>query len=392
MRTCLKCIKYVFCAVCVYVMLLMLVFLIPDKAIQSHRDDALAYLSQEGEYPKMFFESANARLDNVTDRIMLEKTMPESENVLISAMNPGYARYWHGYLAVLRPLLLVFDYFEIRFLGYSISALLLFLLFGLLLKHEGWGVAMVFAASTILVRFLVVPVSLQFSSCFYIMMLFCIWLLMKRDKILSAKLQLAVPFTIAGSIVNFMDFLTAPIITLGVPLTICILIRMRNEKNSWKSNAAEVLKNSCFWVLGYGLTWVLKWLCATIFLKTNVFADAFQAIFFRVEGNQEYPVNRIMAIGKNLFFLMGTEGIKILFPILLITLVGFLVMVWKLRKKAVELLPLIVTACMPYVWYFVLANHSYIHGFFTYRAQMVTLFSGGTMMILLWEWKKSERP
>ena len=127
-------------------------------------------------------------------------------------------------------------------------------------------------------------------------------------------------------------------------------------------------------------------------MKTNVFADAFQAIFFRVEGNQEYPVNRIMAIGKNLFFLMGTEGIKILFPILLITLVGFLVMVWKLRKKAVELLPLIVTACMPYVWYFVLANHSYIHGFFTYRAQMVTLFSGGTMMILLWEWKKSERP
>lgn len=392
MKICLKCIKYVFCAVCVYVMLLTLVFLIPDRAIQSHREDALAYLEQEGEYPKMFFESVSARLDNVTDRIMLEKTMPESENVLISAMNPGYARYWHGYLTILRPLLLVFDYFEIRFLGYSISALLLFWLFGLLLKYEGWGIGMVFAAATILVRFLVVPVSLQFSSCFYIMMLFCIWLVTKREKIISGELQLAVPFTVVGSIVNFMDFLTAPLITLGVPLALCILIRMRNEKHSWKSNVAEVFKNSCFWVLGYGLTWALKWFFATIFLQTNVFADAFQAIFFRVEGNQEYPVNRIMAIGKNLFFLMGTDGIKILFPILSITLICFIAMVWKFRKQAIRLLPLALIACMPYVWYFVLANHSYIHGFFTYRAQMVTLFSGGTMMILLWEWKKSERP
>ena len=181
MKMCLKCIKYILCAVCCYVLLLTLVFLIPDKGIQGHREEALSYIEEEGEYPKPFFESASARLDNVTDHIMIQKTQPESENVLISAMNPTYARYWHGYLVFLRPLLLFFDYFQIRFLGYCVSTTLLFLLFGLVLKHEGWGVSMALAASAILVRFIVVPVSLQFASSFNVMLIFCIWVLWKRE-------------------------------------------------------------------------------------------------------------------------------------------------------------------------------------------------------------------
>lgn len=387
MKMCLKCIKCILCAVCCYVLLLTLVFLIPDKGIQGHREEALSYIEEEGEYPKPFFESASARLDNVTDHIMIQKTQPESENVLISAMNPAYARYWHGYLVFLRPLLLFFDYFQIRFLGYCVSTTLLFLLFGLVLKHEGWGVSMALAASAILVRFIVVPVSLQFASSFNVMLIVCIWVLWKREKIKSGEIQLAVPFAIAGSVVNFLDFLTAPLVTLGVPLVLCILILMKSGKNSWKSNVAEVIKDSFYWVLGYGLTWFSKWFCATLILKNNIFLDAFRTILFRVDGNQEYPVNRIMAIGKNIFFLMGTDGIKILFPILAALLICFIVMMWKYRTKAVELLPLLLIACMPYVWYFVLANHSGIHGFFTYRVQMITVFAGGVMLDLLWKWR-----
>ena len=168
---------------------------------------------------------------------------------------------------------------------------------------------------------------------------------------------------------------------------LCILILMKSGKNSWKSNVAEVIKDSFYWVLGYGLTWFSKWFCATLILKNNIFLDAFRTILFRVDGNQEYPANRIMAIGKNIFFLMGTDGIKILFPILSALLICFIIMMWKYRAKAVELLPLLLIACMPYVWYFVLANHSGIHGFFTYRVQMITVFAGGVMLDLLWKWR-----
>ncbi|MGI5947995.1 MAG: hypothetical protein ACOX8K_11460 [Lachnospiraceae bacterium] len=387
MKTCLKTIKYVAGAVCLYVLLLMLVFLIPDKGIESHRTEAMNYIDEEGEYPKPFFDSASARLDNVTDRIMIGKTVPESDNLLIAAMNPGYARYWHGYLVFLRPLLLFFDYFEIRFLGYCISTMLVFVVFGLLMKQEGWGVSIAFAVSMVLTRFIVVPVSLQFSSCFNIMLLFCIWLLRRKDKIQSGECQLAVPFAIIGSVVNFMDFLTAPVTALGVPLAICTLIRMKNEKNSWKNNTAEVIKNSCFWVFGYGFTWFSKWFFATIFLKKNIFAEALSAILLRTDRNTEYSSGRILAIGKNIFFLMGTDGIKILFPIFSILLIWFVILIWKFRKRAAELLPFILIACMPYVWYFALANHSYIHGFFTYRSQIATVFSGGIMLELLWKWK-----
>lgn len=391
MRECLNCLKCIFLMVCLYIVLLILIFLIPDKGIQVHRDEAISYINEVGYYPNIFFGSSSAKMDNLTDSVMLQLTEPGAENPFISAMVPGYARYWHGYLVFLRPLLWIFDYFQIRFLGYFLSTMLLAVLFGLLLKRLGWGVSIAFAVSIVLVRFTVVPVSLQFSSCFNIMMVFSIWLLHKLDKISVEELHLAVPFAIVGSVVNFVDFLTAPLVTLGIPLAIYISEKIKANARLWKNHVFDVFRLSFFWGLGYGITWILKWLCATVFLKENILADAYKSILFRVDGNQEYPVNRILTIGKNIFYVMGSDGIKVLFPALAFMIIALLIMFWKAGKKAAALLPLMLIVCMPYVWYFILANHSYIHGYFTYRVQIVSLFAGGVMLCFLWEWERKRK-
>ena len=88
---------------------------------------------------------------------------------------------------------------------------------------------------------------------------------------------------------------------------------------------------------------------------------------------------------------MGSDGIKVLFPVLALLIIVLFIMIWKTGKKALALLPLMLIACIPYVWYFILANHSWIHGYFTYRVQIVTLFAGGVMLCFLWGWRRERR-
>lgn len=63
-----------FLMVCLYTVLLMLIFLIPDKGIQVHRDEAIGYINKVGYYPNIFFDSSSAKMDNLTDEVMLQIT------------------------------------------------------------------------------------------------------------------------------------------------------------------------------------------------------------------------------------------------------------------------------------------------------------------------------
>ena len=44
------------------------------------------------------------------------------------------------------------------------------------------------------------------------------------------------------------------------------------------------------------------------------------------------------------------------------------------RGRILACLPMLMVAAYPYLWYLVLANHSQIHFWYTYRAQLVTMF------------------
>lgn len=58
-------------------------------------------------------------MDNFTDGIMISQASAARErNVLRQALEvQGYTYYWHGYIIILRPLLLLFDYAQIRVLN-----------------------------------------------------------------------------------------------------------------------------------------------------------------------------------------------------------------------------------------------------------------------------------
>ncbi|HGB4051199.1 TPA: hypothetical protein ACIVF2_004493, partial [Salmonella enterica subsp. enterica serovar 16:l,v:-] len=90
-------------------------------------------------------------------------------------------------------------------------------------------------------------------------------------------------FFILGSVINFIDLLTAPVASLSIPLIIIILF-LYEGKATFISSIKTTILSSISWGLGYGLTWVAKWLIASVILGQNVFLNAIQSMFFRTVG------------------------------------------------------------------------------------------------------------
>jgi len=82
-----------------------------------------------------------------------------------------YYQYWHGYQVIIRPLLSLFSYPMIRVLnGILQTVLLLFLC--LLMRRNGLGrYILPYIASVLMLMPLALAMSLQFSSCYYILTL-----------------------------------------------------------------------------------------------------------------------------------------------------------------------------------------------------------------------------
>ena len=375
-----RCMLLILCLSILYVLLMMMAYVIPDSAIMENRNSGIQYLDSEGERPLLIFRSASSMMDNFTDKLMLTRSVNEQEMRLISrAMFPNYARYWNGYQVLLRPLLMVANYSQIRTLINAVCIFLLIAVFCQIRKSINTWIASAFVLSMLLVRFIVVSVSMQYASCFIIMMIAMIVMLRGLDKGMS-ETKLCLLFTVVGSVTNFVDLLTVPAITVGVPAVAFVAWHMENGGFSWKKQFMSLVRIAFYWLMGYGITWALKWLYATLILGKNIFAQAMEQMAFRTNGTERYPGNRILAIKQNLYceeYLY--QIIKLFSGVLIIEIVVDFALHRSVKKmgwlKGISLLVLL--AGMPYVWYMVLGNHSLLHNWFTYRLQIVTAFGLG---------------
>jgi hypothetical protein len=127
-------------------------------------------------------------------------------------------------------------------------------------------------------------------------------------------------------------------------------------------------------VLGYGLTWAFKWVIGSVILGRNVIADAIGTIFYRTGADG------IEASGRGEALLLNLEK---MFPKGAIAVLALLALIWLIFVvlKRVDLgsvkkvWPVLIIAAYPFVWLMVLANHSQIHAYFTYRTLEPLLFA-----------------
>lgn len=381
-------------------------FAIPTSFIKKNVIESATQIKEEGLWFKPFGFFL-FQIDNMTDCLMMNICVSADENNKIKAammaefaqpLNGGityhemanttlmaaekgrqfikehneYSRYWHGYQIILRPLLCIFNYKQIRIINYiALFSLFSFVLI-LLYRNAGKAASLSFLATMVVTNAFIIPLALQFSTCFYIAFLSMIALLSKPD-IIKNKSKSAVTFFIIGAITSFMDFLTTPILTLGLPLAAAMMADNKGKNASTRNITA----NSMAWFGGYASLWASKWIVASIVTGENMVAGALANAQYRMGGTIVFG-GKLMSFGQFFSKITESQQYKTLFVLLVIVAaLAIVAAAFLLYRKRAYLKPygwLLVIAAMPALWFIVLKNHSIQHIFYTWRDWILTIW------------------
>ena len=185
-----------------------------------------------------------------------------------------YARYWHGYLVLLKPLFMFMDLG-----GTYVLNLILFLVstvaIGYLMNKRLGNYWRAYLLLVIVMHPINIIQSYQLSSVFYAMQLTMFLLLLKNTKKEEDILSI---FVLDGIVLAFLDFLTYPLVAFAVPALTAYLLR---KKSCIKENLCAMIGRGFAFGLGYAGMWAMKWIFASVFTTQNVILDAIDSILHR---------------------------------------------------------------------------------------------------------------
>ncbi len=118
-----------------------------------------------------------------------------------------YARYWHGYLILLRPLLTIFNYQTIRILFTVIINVLAIIFLYCLYKKGDIFLTFLIAIGLITFSYYIVGLSMQYFAVTVIFLISSIL-------ILTGKKATGEMFFIIGGLTAFFDLFSSPLLTL----------------------------------------------------------------------------------------------------------------------------------------------------------------------------------
>ena len=307
-----------------------------------------------------------------------------------------YLRYWHGSAGIARLLHIFMTVKQIYILNAVIILLLIGVLTFLFIRNRAYDIAAGMWIGLIATSSWFVPLSLEYTWVYIIMLAvtLAVYLLALKGNYTACTY-----IVFAGAMIcNFLDFLTAETLTLTLPLLVMMRVYLNNDKavitgqgfakKLFNRDNVRLIVCALCWAAGYALTWVSKWIISAAVLHENVMPYVTEHISERLGG--EVPGDSISSFG--LLFGAIRRNVFSLFPIgygapgavaAVVILVGMAYVAFVYRKKGPDIRQIAfyaVIGLVPYIRYLVLHNHSYIHRFFTCRAQMVTVMA--TVLII----------
>lgn len=405
-NTIVKCAIILVASVILGFQLLCLSEILPTgERTENNMKESAVIFKDEGSYPKTASKHSPAVLDNFTDALILltsadkgdenlsvKQNMINSRYPIISEdiLNPritfvehylnnteylkywNYSRYWSGYQAVTRPLIRLFNLHQIRIINMIFQmALMILAVFLMCKKNHKYLIAPLIITWLMLVPMTVFK-SLQYSPCFYGMILGVIGVLMMKE---PDDKKVTILLLSLGIFTAYFDLLTFPVLTCGVPLAAYLAVK---NESSLKKNIFSVIKTGLAWVIGYGGMWAGKWILGGPKLIENALNQA--GYWSGADGSP----SRIWTIKANIGNFTNNDFsiLIIIFATVIITLIALELKGRKKLKILDEakhilsvLLPYALVFLIPIVWYFVVVGHSAHHRFFTFRALGVSLFA-----------------
>ena len=284
-----------------------------------------------------------------------------------------YSRYWHGYLIYLKPLLSIVSLSTIKLLNMTLQLVLYSLMIILLYDRIGFMYAAAFTGAVLVLNPVTILLSMQNDIIIYIASIASIILLLFNDKMKSRKSRYCYLFLYIGISVAFLDFLTYPAVSIGIPLIIYILLNKENIRDYLLDMAAL----SASWLLGYAGMWIGKWVLSDLFLDTSVIQNGFANLLYRSGGD---PYGETAEMDSSFWHVVSKNAsvlnilpLKIFLVIMmLVTLLLFLRS--RRRIDIAKLAAVFLVSLYPFGWYFVIRNHSVIHPWIEFRELAIFAF------------------
>ena len=377
--------------------LMTAVYALPTARMRHNVSISLPYILAEGDRYQWAPYHNGTELDGFTDSIMLLNAVYEGKGTALhdAMVNPRaefvpgdsvpveslsryaqggedyrevtYARYWHGYLLFLKPLLLFFTPSDIRLLNMTVQLILAAVVLALSCKRGGFALAIPLGAGLLCLNPISTALCFQYTDVYLLLLVFAAGMLLLES---YRKSWGWLMYLWLGILTGFFDFLTYPVAALGILLVVDLML---GSGSAWEK-IRKMLTNSLLWLLGYGGMWAGKWVCASMLTEQNVIADGLKNVLGRTGGEvQAKSIGITQVIWQNLQNYVNPMG-KLL-VLLLLT-----VLLWALISKRVrfclswqKVLPLLAVALYPAVWYIALRNHSMIHAYMTHRDLAVTV-------------------
>lgn len=294
-----------------------------------------------------------------------------------------YARYWHGYLVVLKPLLLLTSVNTIRLLNSALQLILAGLVVLALTRKNAPQTAIAYLFSLPFMFFISTYASLSLSICYYVMNI-AVLLELYLDSYLYQKEKYGIFFLIVGMCTSYFDFLTYPLITLVYPL--CIYFTFHAE--DFAKNLKKLLIYSVEWSMGYTFMWASKWILSDMLTGSNVIKDALSTIGVRTQSVED--LSRAEGFLNVLYLHIQPFANWCFFLLLLFLAIATFIQVCrvgfsKMLKQLHRCVIYIILALYPFLWFIVIQNHSLWHWQFTCRNISITIFAGLVGLITIWD-------
>ena len=430
-----------FCGVIGF-LLIILSNLLPVERMRSHIRNGAEILLQNTAQYQYADGYVSAILDNTTEDLILSKVVYQSENLISDAvMAPSYSypgedagglilfetlnretlqdanidtypAYWHGYLVILRPLFLILTYADFRILN-QILELILFSSVIYLMQKCGLG--RFIPAFVVMIAFWnpgTMGVSLQYAPCYYLSIGGAIFVLLRNgggcrigfrsangaigeeglrtenNTKVRQERDFRTFFMMLGVLTAYFDFLTYPIATFGVPMLFVVLCRdleSYSQNESYMKRLSRLLGCGVWWVAGYVGMWGEKWIYGSFLSGSDILTNAAGKIAERSSAEEGgAQISRLWTVKYLLDYALLKKPyiiLMLLFVVVLAVWQGNSGKKYRNKRKGNGIyLELVCIGLLPLIWYFVAANHSYIHPRLVYRAMGVLILAAGVIV------------
>ena len=392
---------------CILFVLLLAAAFVPRDKVQSNYEESAEFMTER---PTSFYFRTyvhGSKLDYYADCITLSIGYNlDSKEPLTSSMwcsyygansnmmneyfresvvdgtepNQEYLRYWHGSAAMMRILHLFFNIRQIYILHVVLMIVLAVLLLIILFRYGFKAEAAAFVFAMVVVGVWYVPLCLEYTYSFLCMLVASI---LGLKLALKKKYSWIGPFfLITGMVTVYFDFLTTETLSLLIPLLFFFCV----SKKLGKEKGLLAAKSCVAWLIGYLGMWAMKWVLASVILGIDVMPYVTGHIAERLGGKvvgyymtgNFYLDTLLMNIQRLFPYEYGLYGAALVMVFAVVVFVVPAAIGSLSVRREISSFNILLYACIgliPYVRYLVLHNHSYVHYFFTYRAQAATVIA-----------------